>query len=341
MSAPVPGSIVLRSQWGARAPKARTSLRTALGNTIHWEGPGLGAYGHGDCPGLVRRIQDFHMDVRGWHDIAYNSVECRHGVIYEGRWLGTRSGANGTNAGNASSYAHCVLMGTGDELTAEAMIAVRRVVDLFRGSGSGSRLWAHRDWKATACPGDDLTAFVRAGLPIPTSTPPPPAVLPQPPSTNQGRWPRLGDRGGSIPQLQQQLVRLGAAIRVDGVFGPRTEAAVQTLQTFFGLVPDGIVGPQTSALIAELLRKADEAEDAPPSIVLPSETIRRGDSGEQVRRWQSWLDRISAGSIAVDGDFGPATERSTRQFQAFFGLDVDGIVGPQTRAVAASLAHRL
>jgi peptidoglycan hydrolase-like protein with peptidoglycan-binding domain len=281
------------------------------------------------------------MDGRGWQDIAYNSVICRHGVIFQGRWIGTRSAANGTNRGNSSSYAHCVLMGTGDDLTPEAKIGLRTVTDVFRGSGAGPKLWAHRDWKPTACPGNDLTAFVRAGMPIPTSTPRPPAVLPRPPASNGGRWPRRGDRGGAVPQLQQRLNRLGGKLAVDGVFGPATERAVQTLQAFFGLDVDGIVGPQTAALISELLAKVDEADDAPPRIVLPSATIRRGDSGDQVKRWQAWLDRISAGTVAVDGDFGPETERRTRQFQAFFGLDVDGIVGPRTRAVAASLAQRL
>jgi len=340
MSAPVPGSIVTRSGWGARAPKARTSLRTAEGNTGHWEGPGMGTYSHDKCSGLVQQIQRFHMDTRGWFDIAYNSVVCRHGVIYQGRWLGVRSGANGTNAGNASSYAHCVLMGVGDKLTPEAKVGLRRVFDVFRGAGAGPRNWSHRDWKPTQCAGDEITAFIRAGLPIPTSTPAPPQVLPAPPVTNQGRWPRLGDRGGSIPQLQQQLNKLGARLAVDGRFGPATQRAVQTLQTFFGLVPDGVVGPQTSALIAELLAKAPTG-DAPPKISLPSATVKRGDSGDQVKLWQAWLDRISAGSLAVDGDFGPDTERRTKQFQAFFGLDVDGVVGPQTRAVAASLAQRL
>jgi peptidoglycan hydrolase-like protein with peptidoglycan-binding domain len=40
------------------------------------------------------------------------------------------------------------------------------------------------------------------------------------------------------------------------------------------------------------------------------------------------LDR----ELAVDEDFGPQTERATRDFQAAHQLDVDGIVGRNTRA---------
>lgn len=46
-----------------------------------------------------------------------------------------------------------------------------------------------------------------------------------------------------------------------------------------------------------------------------------------------YLLRASAFDIAVDGAFGPETEDRVRQFQETYGLQVDGIVGPQTWAV--------
>ncbi len=56
-----------------------------------------------------------------------------------------------------------------------------------------------------------------------------------------------GSEGRQVRLLQQAL----GAVKVDGVFGPETEEAVQKLQTSRGLTVDGIVGPLTSAALRE------------------------------------------------------------------------------------------
>jgi hypothetical protein len=53
--------------------------------------------------------------------------------------------------------------------------------------------------------------------------------------------------------------------------------------------------------------------------------VKRGDRGAAVERVQGAL------GIAVDGVFGPQTERAVKRFQREKGLLADGIVGPQTR----------
>lgn len=58
-----------------------------------------------------------------------------------------------------------------------------------------------------------------------------------------------GSKGEAVTALQQQLVKLGYGITVDGDFGPGTHKAVLSLQGSFGYDTDGIVGPGTQGLI--------------------------------------------------------------------------------------------
>jgi peptidoglycan hydrolase-like protein with peptidoglycan-binding domain len=56
---------------------------------------------------------------------------------------------------------------------------------------------------------------------------------------------REGARGAGVTQLQNLLRNKGYNIAADGIFGPKTEAAVRKFQQSKGLAVDGIVGPQT------------------------------------------------------------------------------------------------
>jgi N-acetyl-anhydromuramyl-L-alanine amidase AmpD len=64
------------------------------------------------------------------------------------------------------------------------------------------------------------------------------------------------------------------------------------------------------------------------------DVLARGSSGPFVAALQRRLKhayRAYAGGLAIDGDFGPATEAAVREFQRRTpGLEVDGIVGPET-----------
>src|SRR5207249_677908 len=57
---------------------------------------------------------------------------------------------------------------------------------------------------------------------------------------------QLGAEGESVRRLQQALISIGFSPgRVDGRFGPRTEAGVRAFQEAMGLVVDGVAGPRT------------------------------------------------------------------------------------------------
>jgi D-alanyl-D-alanine carboxypeptidase/Putative peptidoglycan binding domain len=59
--------------------------------------------------------------------------------------------------------------------------------------------------------------------------------------------------------------------------------------------------------------------------------VQRGDQGEDVVEVQQLLGTHGF-AVGVDGDFGPQTETAVEDFQAQLGLEVDGIVGPDTIA---------
>lgn len=153
---------VTRAGWGAKPPRSRVAASPSLGSTLHYEGPRMGDFPHTSCAPKVRGIQSFHMAPvadggRGWSDIAYTAVVCPHGWTFEGRWVGVRNGANGTNPGNRDAYAVCSLMGAGDPVPVVMLAELAEVFAyLDRDGGAGSKLNGHRDWKPTACPGEEL-----------------------------------------------------------------------------------------------------------------------------------------------------------------------------------------
>jgi len=64
----------------------------------------------------------------------------------------------------------------------------------------------------------------------------------------------------------------------------------------------------------------------------PTPTLQLGSAGSAVEKLQSRLSALGYLSGAIDGDFGPATQKAVIAFQQAMGLVVDGIVGPQTWA---------
>jgi peptidoglycan LD-endopeptidase CwlK len=157
------------------------------------------------------------------------------------------------------------------------------------------------------------------------NAPLPPVPTPTPPTGNNLR---LGARGESVAQLQRDLSRLGYPLTADGVFGPRTDAAVKRFQREHGLTADGIVGPKTRAALESAKNNA--------ALPVPTARLQKGARGEQVKQLQNALVRLGFMSRAAmntgPGIFGPQTDEALRAFQRSKGLTADGIYGPQTRA---------
>jgi hypothetical protein len=59
-----------------------------------------------------------------------------------------------------------------------------------------------------------------------------------------------GDSGTQVKRLQRALAQLGYSTgTVDGSYGPKTVAAVESFQQAEGLTKDGVVGPKTLAAL--------------------------------------------------------------------------------------------
>ena len=72
-------------------------------------------------------------------------------------------------------------------------------------------------------------------------------------------------------------------------------------------------------------------------ITYPNKTVRYGDKGDDVKKLQRCLNKIMGMKLKIDGEFGPATLNAVRKFQAKYRLEVDGAVGPKTRAKIKAL----
>jgi peptidoglycan hydrolase-like protein with peptidoglycan-binding domain len=138
-------------------------------------------------------------------------------------------------------------------------------------------------------------------------------------------WPlvKRGSQGHPVPALQYLLRQRGHQVTVDGLFGPKTEAAVEGFQRAAHIGVDGIVGPLTwGALVI---------------------VVARGSTGDAVRGVQEEfrfrdLSGDPGRGLAVDGTFGPRTAAAVRGFQQALGITVDGIVGPLTwRALVSGM----
>ncbi len=65
---------------------------------------------------------------------------------------------------------------------------------------------------------------------------------------------RRGSRGEPVRLLQQHLTSLGLTLVDDGIFGRLTDGAVRAFQHAAGIKVDGVVGPQTLAALDAALQ---------------------------------------------------------------------------------------
>ena len=80
----------------------------------------------------------------------------------------------------------------------------------------------------------------------------------------------LGSYGEAVKLVQTMLNDNGFKLKVDGIFGPKTEAAVKSYQAKNSLKADGIIGPKTLAVLAPAPVPAPEQTASAPSAPAPA-----------------------------------------------------------------------
>lgn len=194
VAAPDQPPIMDRSAWGAADPRGAPSIasRVALG-FVHHTAQSNG-YSPQDVPAILRGIQAYQMDVRGFSDMGYNLMIDRFGTVWEGRAGGVDAGVIGAQAQgfNTGSFGVGLIGDFSSVAPPDAMVDaladllawkfdvhhIDVTAEVDRVSGGSNRweqgevvrlatLSGHRDGQSTECPGDvayDLLPGLRSRI---------------------------------------------------------------------------------------------------------------------------------------------------------------------------------
>ncbi len=158
-------------------------------------------------------------------------------------------------------------------------------------------------------------------------------TLPDVPSDD--RTLREGMEGDDVLAVQVRLTSLGYYTgKLDGVYGSGTIAAMKAFQGRNKLTVDGVCGPNTLQVLysngaIDAGSSVKPSEDPIPTDK-PTDVLRPGAEGDQVKAVQNRLAILGYYAGAIDGKYGSGTTEAVRFFQARNSLTVDGRVGPKT-----------
>jgi peptidoglycan hydrolase-like protein with peptidoglycan-binding domain len=122
----------------------------------------------------------------------------------------------------------------------------------------------------------------------------------------------------NVQQLLSDRGFYGGAI--DGVSGPMTQEAIVLAQKTYGLIADGVPGSLTVAALEAGSNYVAESSQETTSNV----------SDSSIKEGQKLLSNLGFYDGAIDGIQGSQTTDAIKKAQAFYGLNVDGVIGSAT-----------
>ncbi len=231
--------------WGARPPREPITLLNHKPTYIvvhHTVEPGnTDDYSLDRAFAISRSIQNFHMDSRGWIDTGQQFTISRGGYITEGRHRSLEALRGGTQhvlGANVADHNSEIIGIENEGLYMEVDVPETLWLSLvalvsYMASQYGvspELIRGHRDFNATACPGDvlyarlpELRQAVADRLGVTFRQPEPTPLL------------RPGDTGDDVRLAQRRLRARGYDVAVDGVFGDETRDAVAAFASDNGL----------------------------------------------------------------------------------------------------------
>lgn len=155
--------ILRREGWGARAFRGRPEFNRRLVRGVVHHTVTSNEYTADEVPSILRAIQAYHQNGRGWSDIAYNFVVDRFGRVWEARDHSYESAVVGA-ASSGTNLQTVAVAFLGDASTAFVPSPILRSIGMTLGwkmrrhglRPAPTNIVGHRDVGRTACPGDVL-----------------------------------------------------------------------------------------------------------------------------------------------------------------------------------------
>ena len=157
---------------------------------------------------------------------------------------------------------------------------------------------------------------------------------------------KRGNKGGLVEKLQARLADLGYLKgSVTGVYDTNTISAVRAFQKKHGLTANGSADAEMQKILyteaalpasATATPKITPTPTPAPTVAVPTESLKEGATGADVKTLQKRLKELGYYKSSVDGKFGKLVTKAVTAFQTAHGLEADGVAGKGTYAVLFS-----